>query len=182
MIYLKDGFQFPQATRYQPIFEYMFVFVKGKLKTFNQIKKKNIWGNLVHIKRERQKDGSINSDNGKTRYTLDHGNVANVWFYKVGYAKSTLDDIAYKHPAIFPDALARDHINSWSNPGDMILDPFMGSGTSLVAAKSLGRKAIGIEIEKRYCDIAIERLRQNYLPLIESNGHDITDPPQEKLF
>ena len=73
---------------------------------------------------------------------------------------STKDKIAYKHPAIFPEALARDHIISWSNPGDIILDPMCGSGTTLKMAQSLGRQAIGIDISEEYCNIATARIQQ----------------------
>jgi len=68
-----------------------------------------------------------------------------------------------KHPAIFPEKLAADHIISWSNKGDLILDPFNGSGTTTKMAQALGRNFIGIDISKKYCDIANERLRQKPL-------------------
>ena len=63
----------------------------------------------------------------------------------------------------FPIDLVKDHIISWSNEGDLVYDPFMGSGTTLVAAKRLGRQAIGIEIVERYCEIAAKRLAQDFL-------------------
>ena len=65
------------------------------------------------------------------------------------------------HPAAFPEALARDHILSWSNDGDIVLDPFNGSGTTMKMAKLMGRRGIGIEINESYCEIAANRLRQN---------------------
>ena len=86
-----------------------------------------------------------------------------IWKYEMGYMKSTNDKIAYEHPAIFPDKLAQDHIISWSNPNDIILDPFSGSGTVAKAAKQFGRRFIGIEINPEYCKIAEKRLEQEYL-------------------
>ena len=68
------------------------------------------------------------------------------------------DKEAYKHPAIFPEKLAEDHILSWSNPGDIILDPFVGSGTTAKMAVLNDRQYIGIDIVEEYCDIANERL------------------------
>ena len=70
-----------------------------------------------------------------------------------------------EHPTPKPEALMRQLIEDNSNPGDYVLDPFCGAGTTLRAAKDLGRKAIGIEIEEKYCEIAVQRLRQEVLPL-----------------
>ena len=161
MIYLKDSCPFPEKVRYSQIFEYMFILSKNKPKTFNPQKRKNNYGGLVKRTSYRQKIG-------ETKHTTIKQNLqglfGNVWLYGTGYMKSTKDIIAYQHPAIFPDALAKDCISSWSNLSDIVLDPMCGSGTTLVAAKELGRRAIGIEIEEKYCKIAVRRLAQEVLP------------------
>jgi hypothetical protein len=69
------------------------------------------------------------------------------------------------HPTTKPEPLMAAIVSQFTDAGDLILDPFMGSGTTLVAAKRLGRKAIGIEIEEKYCEIAAKRLAQGALPM-----------------
>ena len=69
------------------------------------------------------------------------------------------------HPCPYPVQIAQRCILATTDPGDTILDPFMGSGTTLFAAKGLGRKAIGVEREERYCEVAAERLSQGVLDL-----------------
>ena len=81
-----------------------------------------------------------------------------VWVYEGGVNHSTSDKIAFQHPAIFPESLARDHILSWSNEGDAVLDPFTGSGTTGKMAVLNRRKFIGIERESEYAAIAVARL------------------------
>lgn len=159
MIYLKQGTSFTHKNRYYPAFEYMFVFSKGKPKTFNAISdRKNKQFGKPQSGTQREKDGSLRAKLNAKNVIKEYGVRFNVWEIGSGFMKSTTDKIAFKHPAIFPEALARDHIFSWSNPGDTILDPFMGSGTTGKMSKLLGRKFIGIEKEKEYFEICKQRL------------------------
>ena len=91
----------------------------------------------------------------------EFGIRTNVWQYDAGMASKS-DSTA--HPAPFPEALARDHIISWSNEGDVVLEPFLGSGTTMKMARNFGRKCIGIEVNPDYCEIAVKRLSQQLLP------------------
>jgi len=160
MIYKKDSISFPEVNRYSQIFEYMFILSKGKPKTFNCIKDRiNKWGgDRKKIKgRERQLDNSLKGRR-KGNLLQKHGSRDNVWQFNVGYGKSSKEKIAFKHPAIFPIKLAKDHIYSWSNENDIIYDCFMGSGTTAVASLILNRKFIGSEVSKEYTEIANKRL------------------------
>jgi DNA modification methylase len=162
MIYEKGGIPYPSTNRYNQAFEYMFIFSKGKPNTYNLIKdRKNLWaGSKAHWgkPRWRQKDGSMKevSDN----HIIPEFSIrTNVWRYSIGKGNSTKDSIAYKHPAIFPEQLANDHILSWSNDGDLILDPFVGSVTTTKIAKLLNRSFIGFDTSQEYCDIAEKRIK-----------------------
>lgn len=155
MIFVKNGYPFPEKTRYNQAMEYMFVLSKGKPKVFNPIKEKTL--NRVNNRKSayRQSDGTM-----KTEVVTygENKNKTNVWKYGVGYMQTTKDKNAYKHPAMFPEQLAADHILSWSNPGDVVFDPFIGSGTTAKQAIMLGRKYIGCEISEEYCELAAMRL------------------------
>lgn len=160
MIWNKLACPFPSSNRYYQNFEYMFVFSKGTPKSANLIQDRpNKWGGTKVHGTNRQKTGetktihAIDKSNGKT--VKDIGVRFNIW------------DLAHTgkagnhHPAIFPLQLALDHIQSWSNPGDIVLDPFLGSGTTGVAALQLGRHFRGIEISEEYLRIAEERIAQS---------------------
>lgn len=159
MIYLKQGFANPSSNRYHQVFEYMFVLCKEQLKTFNPIKdKSNNWGNTqTGDTTQRQKDGSLKQ--GSKRDINLFGMRYNVWEVKNEGGWNNVDMGTKKHPATFPDGLPRDHIISWSNEGDLIYDPFIGSGTTAKMAHLLKRNWIGSEISAEYCKIAEKRIK-----------------------
>lgn len=153
MIYqkAKSGGARGSVLAYWQAFEFMFVFSKGT-PNFAPIEDRpnRKAGQTLKAGGRRNVDGSIAS--GKYMTIPAFGRRNNVWTYAVGGK-----DIG--HPAVFPLPLAKDHVISWSNPGDMVLDPFMGSGTTGVACQNTGRKFIGIERNPEYFAIACKRLQ-----------------------
>jgi DNA modification methylase len=158
MIYLRKTKPLTH-NRYEQEFEYMFTWSKGKPKTVNHIRIPTDGGGKIDTKsgsnRHRNKSGEFDAKDG-VWLRLSEKIKGNVWWYAVG--SSMGDKIAFQHPAIFPEKLAHDHIISWSNEGDTILDPFMGSGTTGKMAKQLGRNFIGIELDPTYFEIAKKRI------------------------
>ncbi len=155
MIWNKGGFTAVGAlsTRYAPVFEYMFILTKGKIKTFNPIKDRiTINGGKKVSGTIRQKDGST-KPMSKVMTINKYSQRYNIWNINPQRQRGK-----YTHPAVFPEQLAEDHILSWSNVGDIVLDPFMGSGTTAKMAKLNNRNFIGFEISQEYCDIANKRI------------------------
>ena len=167
MIYAKENFVPLTHNRYEQQFEYMFIFSKGKPKIFNPI--------MIECKQA----GRIKDNNGKkgkgnsqsethSHYkrikdrewtTKDMKIKPNIWFYKCGKFLTSNDEIAFKHPAQFPEQLVQDHITTWSNEGDIVFDPMCGSGTTCKMAYLNNRKFIGIDMSDEYInDICIPRL------------------------
>lgn len=163
MAFEKNTSSFPakkDGNRYTQIFEYMFVFSKGKPKTANLIcDKKNAWAGFSNFgtKTDRQKDGTLKvKDDIKPVPEFSPRN--NIWRYVVGGGFGQSDDLAYKHPATFPEQLVEDHIKTWSVEGDLVLDPLCGSGTTCKIAKQLKRDYVGIDISKDYVKLARKRV------------------------
>jgi DNA modification methylase len=159
MIYEKNTSSFParrSGNRYTQIFEYMFVLSKGKPKTGNLIAdKENKWAGFTNFGKNthRGKDGKL-KQSADIKPVPKFSPRNNIWRYVVGKNYNSSDKESHEHPAIFPEKLAEDHILSWSNEGDTVLDPFAGSGTTCKMAKKNKRIYIGIDISKEYCELA----------------------------
>ena len=162
MLFEKNSSSFPAkrtGNRYTQIFEYMFVFSKGKPKTTHLIcdketKCKNFtnWGKNTNY----NKNGELIQTND-IKPVPEFSPRNNIWKYTVGFNINE-----GKHPAVFPYQLAEDHILTWSNEGDLIFDPFTGSGTTASAALCNNRKFIGSEIDKTYFDFIPNNIQKRY--------------------
>jgi len=153
MIYRKQFYVPLTHNRYEQEWEFMFILSKGKPKTFNAIKIPTLFGGkkstLTHRKNGEQPVRGTNYGKERKMERI----IGNVWTHQP--QRGNL------HPAVFPEHLAEDHILSWSNEGDTVLDPMAGSGTTLKMAKNNNRNFIGIEISEEYIDIINKRLYGN---------------------
>lgn len=170
MIYRKLTYAPLSHNRYEQEFEYMFVLSKGKPKTFNPIKipckyvGQSSWGKPSFYKTD---DGELTPV--EKHVIAETKTKGNIFEYRTG---STTSSAKIKHPAMFPLQLALDHVQSWSNPGDIVLDPFLGSGTTGVAAVNLDRDFIGIEKEDKYFKIAETRINNAFNSIEDKKEED----------
>ena len=159
MIYAKNNVYAhdPRNKRYKQCFEYMFILSKGKPKTYNEIKDRpnKHKGKTLSGTKGRNKSGEKREL--KNVVINEFQARFNIWEYTTGGSVSS-DKIAFKHPAIFPEKLAQDHILSWSNENDTVLDCFMGSCTTGKMALLNSRKFIGIEKVEDYFEISKQRI------------------------
>lgn len=167
MIWNKKGFRFPESNRYHQIWEYMFVLSKGSPKTFNGIvDRPNVaGGQRMSTGYYRDDAGNVARQEGAENRGIlrDVGLRMNIWEIPSGGSAAASNAIAYNHPAIFPKALPRDHILTWTNEGEIVLDPFSGSGTTAEMARNLGRRYIGLEVNPEYVEISRKRMAQQLL-------------------
>lgn len=159
MIYEKNTSSFPAkrtGNRYTQIFEYMFVFCKDKIKKAKLIcDKPNKWAGHTNWGKNtnRLKNGEL-QETSDIKPVPDYSPRNNIWKYTVGKGFNSSDKESHEHPAIFPEQLAEDHIITWSDENDIVLDPFSGSGTTCKMAKKNKRNYIGIDISDEYCKLA----------------------------
>lgn len=164
MIYEKTGTAFasgPNSVRYTQIFEYCFILSKGKPKTINLIQdKKNKWagytsfGNAV----TRKKDGTFADPGKKSKEIKEWGVRTNIWRIKNSGGFGQSSKVSYKHPATMPEELATGHVLTWSDEKDLILDPFMGAGTTAQVCCENNRNFIGFEIDDTYHQMCVDRV------------------------
>lgn len=154
MIYQKNSYMPLTHNRYEQAWEYMFAFSKGRPKTFNPVMIPSLTAGTFRNRGNSKAREVTYAERKRNERTIvsPEKQAPNIFTYDVGKNEKT------PHNAPFPLELAIDQIRSWSNKGDLVLDPFCGSGTTCKAAKDLNRHWIGIDIEESYCSVARQRL------------------------
>lgn len=159
MIYQKLGFASPSHNRYHQVFEYVYVLSKGEPRTFNPlVDRKNKWVGKGHFGRNMARQANGTMTERRQNDIEETGMRFNVWLGKTAAQENVCKSLP--HPAMMPYWLARDLTLSWTRPADIVLDPFMGSGTTGVACIKTNRRFIGIEISEEYCAIALKRIKE----------------------
>ena len=155
MIFKKRNTPFMRKRAYTNCYEFMFVFTRGLPATFNPLRSPSVRTGVWPVPFLKGADGV----NRKTKRSLSEHKVRNnIWSYAVGKNGTTSDMYAFKHPAMFPENLARDHILSWSDPGELVFDPMCGAGTTCKMAKATGRRWLGVDVSAEYTAIAQRRV------------------------
>ncbi len=155
MIYRKKNTPFMRSNAYTNAYEFMFVLSKGSPKTFNPLKEPTVRSGYEMLPHNKGPD-AVNSK--VLRELKKEKTRTNIWAYAVGLGGTTRDRVAFRHPAVFPEKLAGDHIRSWTEPGDLVFDPMCGSGTTPKMARLAGRHYIGVDISSEYVAIAEQRM------------------------
>jgi site-specific DNA-methyltransferase (adenine-specific) len=159
MIMDRAGSRWPGKVRYGDSVEYAFVLSKGKPRTIDLLRDKpNTHAGKVQDFHRREVDGRLRPA-GKGRPVSASGLRRAIWRYAAGSGLTTKDEYAFVHPALMPEAMARDHILSWSRPGDLVFDPMAGAGTTCKMALLNHRHYLGCEVNEQYHDIAVRRMR-----------------------
>ncbi len=158
MIFAKNNPLPLTHNRYEQQFEYMFVFSKGKPKAFNPIKKANKNYGKVKTGTHRKNKKDLVKMTGSNKSVKKESIKNNIWYYSVNRGAISKDLSVHKHPAAFPEQMAIDHIKSWSNKGDLVLDPFIGSGTTAIACIKTERNFIGFDVSEEYCELSKLRI------------------------
>jgi len=159
--WIKEGLPHIRPNAYLEDTEDIYVFSKGTPKTFNPMYRRNKNAGAKLRKGHSGINGFEFTDGH--RFVREESILTNAWIIGVGNGKTTKDDI--KHPAMFPEELARRHIETWTNTGDLVLDYFCGSGTTAKMARQYGRDYITCDISLAYCELARKRLALPYTPL-----------------
>lgn len=164
------------TNRHRNGFQFMFVFSAGGppahvSKLVDRVARSA--GSRTYGTPRRQADGSLRRGRQAMSVTPERIPRDNVWEYAGAVDNGSAR--AVSHPGTFPYALARDHVLTWTEPGDLVLDPMAGSGTTLRAAVDLERRAVGMEIHPPYCDLIRDRMAQGVLPLEQQrDGEEVS--------